>query len=129
MIIKGVNAGRVFPLSKDETIIGRGMECDIRIPDTMVSRSHCRIKKSNDKFWIKDLHSTNKTFVNEKVISVEKKLQIGDIIKIGNTALIFTDQEDMPVKSVSDYNILRKNQTIEFKIASTDISADMHRTQ
>ncbi len=115
IVIKGNNVGTLFLLDKDgPIIIGREKECDIRILDLMVSRKHCQIEKKGNIFYIKDLGSTNKTLVNKNVIEKETELKLGDIITIGETVLFFTDQKEMPIKNVADYEKLRINQTMRF---------------
>lgn len=112
IIIKGTNVGTVYALSKsDLTIIGRGEECDIRILDLMISRRHCQIEWKQGSFYIKDLKSTNKTFLNKKLIEGEEKLEPGDSIYIGSTILLFTDKEEVPIKSVKEYQIMRMSKT------------------
>lgn len=112
IIIKGTNVGTVYPLSKsDFTVIGRGEESDIRILDIMISRRHCQIEWKKNSFYIKDLSSTNKTFINKKLIQEAAKLEPGDTIYIGNTILLFTDKEEIPIKSIEEYKIMRMGKT------------------
>ncbi|MEM9193917.1 MAG: sigma 54-interacting transcriptional regulator [Myxococcota bacterium] len=49
---------------RDTLTIGASTENDLQIDDETVSRSHCRIFREGDHFIIKDLESTNGTFVN-----------------------------------------------------------------
>lgn len=114
IVIKGTNVGTVFALSKNDlTIIGRGTECDIRILDIMVSRRHCQVEWKKNSYYVKDLNSTNKTFLNKKIIEGEEKLDPGDTIRVGDTILLFTDKEEMPIKSVDEYYKIRMSQTKE----------------
>lgn len=110
--IKGTNVGTVYALSKSEiTIIGRGEECDIHVLDLMISRRHCQIEWKKDNFYIKDLNSTNKTFLNKKIIEGVEKLEPGDTIHVGSTILLFTDKEEVPIKSVKEYQTIRMSKT------------------
>lgn len=112
IVIKGANIGSTFVLNKvGHIIIGRGEECDFRILDLMVSRKHCQIEKRDNKFYITDLNSTNRTKLNGKVIYGGRKIKIDDIIEIGNTALLFTDQKRISIKTVLDYDTIRKTKT------------------
>lgn len=112
IIIKGTNVGMVYALSKtDFTVIGRGEECDIRVLDLLVSRRHCEINWKKNNFYVKDLSSTNKTFLNKKIVEGENILEPGDTIKIGDTILLFTDKEEIPIKSVKEYQIMRMSKT------------------
>lgn len=117
ILIKGPSIGGTFPLKRtDPNVIGRGKECDIRILDLMISRKHCQIEERNGVFYIKDLKSTNKTILNKKIVEDEEKLNTGDIIKVGNTILLFTDQKDMSIKSVEEYEQLRTKQTMRINL-------------
>ena len=117
IIIKGLNVGNVFPIDKiGPMVIGREKECDIRILDLMMSRKHCQVEKRNDNFYIKDLGSTNKTFVNKNPVDSETELKFGDLIEVGGTTFLFTNQKDIPIKSVEDYNKLRISQTMRFHL-------------
>lgn len=112
IVIKGTNVGTVYALSKtDLTVIGRGENCDIRILDLMISRRHCEIHWKKDGFYIKDMNSTNKTFLNKKILHGAEKLETGDTIKIGDSILLFTDKEEMSVKKAEEYQIMRMSQT------------------
>jgi len=114
--VKGTSIGNVYPLNKKgPIIIGRGKECDIHILDLKVSRVHCQIYNKDGFFYIKDLNSTNNTLLNKSILESEKKLNIGDIIEIGDSVLIFTDQKQIQVKSVSEFDTIRMNKTKEIE--------------
>lgn len=70
-------------------LIGRSVDNDIVIDSKLASRRHALIQKIKDDYFIKDVNSTNGTFVNGKKIPAEKyvKLTAGDIITIGNVNL------------------------------------------
>ena len=53
-----------------------------------VSRNHCRIRYEGDQFLIRDLGSTNGTYVDDELVE-ETRLRDGDQIKIGRTILKF----------------------------------------
>ncbi len=57
--------------------------------DRTVSGKHCRIDLKNGRFFIVDLQSANKTFVNNSEILSETELFSGDILKLGNVKLKF----------------------------------------
>lgn len=117
IVIKGTNIGSTFPLNKrGPIIIGRGKECDIRVLDLLVSRRHCQIEERQNNFYIKDLISTNKTVVNKRVIEDEERLKIGDLVEIGDTVLLFTDQKEISIKSVQDYDKIRESKTRPFDL-------------
>ena len=71
--------GQIFPLSQ-HTILGRDSECDITIPGTHLSRKHVEIAISGNKLLVKDLGSSNGTFVNGKKVT-DAELVPGDQIQ------------------------------------------------
>ena len=80
-----------FPLTKDLTVIGRGENCDLRIPLENVSRRHCEVGFSEQEVKVKDLASSNGTYVNNKRVN-ECPLKAGDRLVVG--PIVFTIQID-----------------------------------
>ena len=68
-------------------IIGRMANCDITLDDSEVSRNHSSIEIIEDEIVIKDLNSTNGTFVNKEDVIDYRILIDGDIIQIGNSEI------------------------------------------
>jgi hypothetical protein len=79
--------GEEFKITQSVTNIGRGIEADIQIDDTSVSRLHCAIILGSDVL-VRDLGSTNGTVVDGTRKS-EALLRDGSIIKIGNITLTY----------------------------------------
>jgi predicted component of type VI protein secretion system len=92
-IIKGFNKGEVYPLEADEVIIGRGEENGIVLNIAEVSRQHAVLTRSEEGYMIKDLGSTNGTFVDKKKIGGKYLLKPGDTIMLGD-AIYLTFQAD-----------------------------------
>jgi tRNA A-37 threonylcarbamoyl transferase component Bud32 len=80
----------IVPIDKDEFIIGRALQTDIRIiQDPKISRQHCRIFKKDNEFYVEDLKSSNGTFVNDEQISSPTKLNEHDKMRVGDKQIIF----------------------------------------
>ena len=83
-----------IPLEREEVILGRALEADVRVNDTKVSRRHARINAVSDdqdenvNYVLTDLNSRSGTFLNGQNISQEI-LQNGDKITIGDHILRF----------------------------------------
>jgi two-component system, cell cycle response regulator len=83
-----------IPLERDEVVLGRALEADVRINDARASRLHARIKvlrdeeKNETRYLITDLGSTNGTLLNGQPIS-EAALTDGDKITIGEHLMRF----------------------------------------
>lgn len=73
---------REFPLNKDHTIIGRKVDCDLRIPLASVSREHCRLELRDEELFLRDLGSANGTYHNGNRVQ-ETALSAGDRVKVG----------------------------------------------
>jgi len=80
-----------FPIINPTTIIGRAETCDLRVPLLSVSRRHCELIVSADQVKIRDLASSNGTYVNNQRIN-ELLLAAGDRVVIG--PIVFTLQID-----------------------------------
>ncbi len=75
-------------ISQRQILIGRRMDCDIRIDCKNASRHHAQIFKVLHDAYVLDLDSKNGTFVNGRRIA-KHALRDGDIISIGNFRLRF----------------------------------------
>ena len=73
-----------------EVNIGRGAANDIALCNMRTSSRHCVICEDGRGYKIRDLHSTNGTFVNGKKIE-ESVLMNNDVINIGIYQMVFTD--------------------------------------
>ncbi|HEX9295444.1 MAG TPA: GGDEF domain-containing protein [Polyangiaceae bacterium] len=88
VIIYGEELGKRIPLGDLALEAGRSTRCDIPIDQESVSRKHARIWWTGTNYRVKDLGSTNGTYVNDLLIN-EHELHDGDQIKIGRTILKF----------------------------------------
>ena len=83
-----------IPLEREEVILGRALEADVRINDTQVSRQHARIiampteTRVSMQYVLNDLDSRNGTFLNGRRVKREN-LENGDKITVGDTILRF----------------------------------------
>ncbi len=84
----GPDMGRRFPLASKQVIIGRGRDCEIVMDLDSISRRHAQLEPRGAVVMIKDLGSTNGTYVNELQIN-ERALADGDQVKIGNAIFKF----------------------------------------
>ena len=80
--------GRTYPLQIGSTVIGRGDQANLRLPDVGISRRHARLDFDGAQVVLTDLGSTNGTMVNGQRVSAVA-LNPGDMIQIGTTTLTF----------------------------------------
>lgn len=80
--------GRVHPLRNGSTVVGRGDQVTLRIPDVGVSRRHARFDVDGGRVVLTDLGSVHGTTVNGRRITVVE-LATGDVVQLGTTTLTF----------------------------------------
>jgi len=67
---------------KPVTVIGRGMDCDLELPLSGISRRHCQIRIHENRIEVTDLSSSNGTYVNGVQV-MTSNLAGGDRLRIG----------------------------------------------
>ena len=63
-----LEGGSSIELTRDLTLVGRKEDCDLRLDHKSISKFHCVIVKAESTLLLRDLGSTNGTFVNGKKI-------------------------------------------------------------
>jgi pSer/pThr/pTyr-binding forkhead associated (FHA) protein len=85
---------RLVPLEGGRVTIGRASSNTIQLgEDQKVSRLHAVLERYPAGWSLRDLGSSNGTFVNGERLSSEHRLRVGDEIKVGGTRLVFREQE------------------------------------
>jgi pSer/pThr/pTyr-binding forkhead associated (FHA) protein len=78
--------GRACELHTDRTTIGRVEDNTFQIADPSVSSHHCEVHLRGSEIFIRDLNSTNGTFINNDKIT-EKALKPGQTLRLGQVEL------------------------------------------
>lgn len=99
LVLSGSQKGREFVLGKDGCGIGSGSANEVVLDDGTVSRRHCTISFTPKGCLIRDLGSTNGTFVHGVKIS-EAFLDHGTEFCLGKTSLVFCSLKDTGVRAV-----------------------------
>ena len=99
-LVLGRNPLKVYDLDQPVIKIGRVKEMDIVIDNPSVSRNQAELVRQTNGTWIvRDLGSSNGTFVNGDKLSGDRPLQVGDEISMGDISVVFFDaasQEGVP---------------------------------
>jgi len=94
IVIAGHGVGEMHKLDGSR-VIGRGQDADIRLIDEAISRHHAVLEPSDGGVAVRDLGSTNGTFVNGSPIG-HRVLRDGDKILVGTTTILkFTYHDDL----------------------------------
>lgn len=87
--------GTVHELKGERTTVGRLEDNNFQIAESSVSSHHCEILLNGDQVLIKDLGSTNGTFINDKPIT-EGALKPGETLRLGKVELRIDDGTPPP---------------------------------
>jgi len=80
--------GETRQLDSVALTVGRSTGNDLALPgDGFASGSHARFEPRRDGVWLLDTGSTNGTFVNEHRLGEPRRLEPGDLVRIGETTL------------------------------------------
>ena len=81
---------RKLPIERFPFVIGRHTGLALSLHSVNVSRYHAEICKENGQLFLKDLKSTNGTFINHKPVAGKTAIKQGDILHIADIALRLT---------------------------------------
>lgn len=95
IVTSGQQKGEYLPLGKRISVIGRGEALPMQILDDLVSRKHLRIwfNEETNKFDAEDMDSKHGVYINRRKITERTPLSEDDEILIGQTTLLFTEQD------------------------------------
>lgn len=88
VVIYGLDLGKKYNLDRPSLIIGRSSKADIQIDQESVSRNHCKIINTGKTIMVRDLGSTNGTYVNDERTTKEELID-NDRIRLARTELKF----------------------------------------
>ena len=88
-VIKGADRGRHFDIDGDALTRRAQRQNNIRLHDTEISRHHAQIVRTKDGFLLRDLQSSNGTFLNGQRVD-SYAMKSGDVIRIGQSELLFS---------------------------------------
>jgi predicted component of type VI protein secretion system len=78
-----IRAGKVIPVTMSPFVIGRNPKCHLRPASVAVSTRHCAIWQKGERVIVRDLGSSNGTFVNGQRVHDRKEIQDGDRLQVG----------------------------------------------
>ena len=96
LVLSGSRVGQMIQLGA-ETVVGRGLECAVRVEGDGVSRRHARIIVEGSQARVEDMGSANGTLVNGVKLEETRDLVDGDKIRVGPITILkftFSDRFD-----------------------------------
>ena len=88
VLVNTGGAGKSFPVKNPEVSIGKSTENDVVLDEPTVSRNHLQVVRQGDRFLVKDLGSTNGTYIDGAQIR-EGYLRPGSLLEVGDVQLRF----------------------------------------
>lgn len=92
------------PISSERFTIGRKEAVSLRVHCESVSKLHAELLQLNSELWVRDLGSTNGTFVNGVRVQAQTQLQNGDLLQVASMA----------------FRVAREHRTANFHTAAVD---------
>jgi pSer/pThr/pTyr-binding forkhead associated (FHA) protein len=99
-VLSGALAGQSYELKVDTTTVGRVEDNSFPIAEPSVSSHHCEIILAGTDVIVKDLNSTNGTFINGAKVD-EAVLKPGQTLRLGQVELRLDDGSPLPPPSAT----------------------------
>ena len=130
--ITGEFTGQEISVERD-MLVGRHQDAEILLQSTDISRKHAALLFRNDHIWVKDLKSTNGTFVNGERVEQEQEIELhdGDMLQFASFMFMILAPErykaDLPEIDVEPVTTVPHDQgmpSIAERAAETGITRD-----
>jgi pSer/pThr/pTyr-binding forkhead associated (FHA) protein len=95
VVVRGRSKAAAHKLGAGTTIAGRQEGCQLQIKSSQVSRRHCELFEKKGLLMVKDLGSSNGTFVNGEKVEGQRVLEPGDELTLGNVVFRI-ERSDVP---------------------------------
>jgi Nif-specific regulatory protein len=109
-VVAGPLKDSAFELGGEEVSVGRESANRVCIPDALLSRRHCVIRRENSRHKLVDLNSLNGTFVNGKPVR-EHLLEHGDQIAVGESRLVFLAHDEPAARPSTPVQVSERHLT------------------
>src|SRR5262245_57404609 len=100
-VLEGRQQGKTIPLNVRQFLIGREQDCHLRPNSDLVSRHHCVFTVDDFSVRLRDLGSTNGTFVNGERIQGQVMLKPGDHVVVGKLSFEIVVHEPAAVAAAT----------------------------
>lgn len=88
--------GKSYELKADKTTIGRLEDNSFQVSEGSVSSHHCEVLLKGSDVIVKDLNSTNGTFINGERVTADRALKPGQILRLGSIEMRLETGEPVP---------------------------------
>ena len=112
---RGPLRGKEIALEEGKVyVLGRDTSCALTFPDQLTSRQHFTVRMSKGRYLLRDLNSSNGTYVNGELVRKTSELKLGDQVEVGETLLSLLDDNERRTegglvgREIAGYQILER---------------------
>jgi two-component system NtrC family sensor kinase len=123
LVLQGPDKGRRFELPDAPTLIGRDSR-QLPLTDNTVSRRHAELHPVGDGWILKDLGSSNGTYINGARVDNTYSLKLGDQLRVGKTLLVYGAQPGVSRANTANLSLTGDDSGMDASIMHTVSSND-----
>src|SRR5437016_1489235 len=123
MVLQGPDKGRRFELPDAPALVGRESRA-LPLSDNTVSRRHAELVPGDDGWVLRDLGSSNGTYINGLRVTNRYILKLGDQIRVGRTLMVFGSQPGVSRARGGDVSLAGEESGMDASIMHTVPSND-----
>jgi predicted component of type VI protein secretion system len=83
VVASGIHTGKEVAVPGNQLVIGRDEGCHLRPASPAISKKHCAVYAKDGQVYVRDMGSTNGTFVNDEQITGEQPVTGGEKLRVG----------------------------------------------
>jgi K+-sensing histidine kinase KdpD len=123
LVLQGPDKGRRYELPDAPALVGRESR-SLPLSDNTVSRRHCELLPTDGEWIVRDLGSSNGTYLNGGRVMASASLKIGDQIRVGRTLMVFGAQPGITRASSGNVRLEGVESGMDSAIMHTVQSSD-----
>jgi two-component system NtrC family sensor kinase len=123
LVLQGPDKGRRYELPDAPALVGRESR-SLPLSDNTVSRRHCELLPADGEWIVRDLGSSNGTYLNGGRVMASASLKIGDQIRVGRTLMVFGAQPGITRASSGNVRLEGVESGMDSAIMHTVQSSD-----
>ena len=123
LVLQGPDKGRRYELPDAPALVGRESR-SLPLSDNTVSRRHCELLPTDGEWIVRDLGSSNGTYLNGGRVMSNAPLKVGDQIRVGRTLMVFGAQPGITRTSSGNVRLEGAESGMDSAIMHTLQSSD-----
>ncbi|MDB5172446.1 MAG: putative two-component system sensor histidine kinase [Phycisphaerales bacterium] len=123
LVLQGPDKGRRFELPDSPALVGRDSR-QLPLTDNTVSRRHCELLPQDGNWVLRDMGSSNGTYVNGARVEKIVVLKVGDQVRVGRTLMVFGAQPGVSRTSRGNVTLAGEEAGMDSAIMATMPSSE-----